>query len=67
MDVIAMDRNALRVNLADTEASRLLAGLESMRSELGLLADELITLLHAEGVRKPTPDEHIRFEYAGPE
>jgi hypothetical protein len=38
-----------------------------MRSELGELADELITLLRGTGIEPAHAPDHIRTEYAGPE
>lgn len=50
MNVSTFNRNNLGVKVRTEEASRLLAGLEVMRDELGTLAEELITLLRENGV-----------------
>ncbi len=49
------------------EAALLLQGLESQRAELGGIAEELIALLRAKGVRPPAAPDHLRTEFLGPE
>jgi hypothetical protein len=67
MNISTLDKQSAQIHVLGDEASHLLAGLEAMRSELGELAEELISLLRSTGI-EPTPaPDHIRTEYAGPE
>ncbi len=52
-------------SLGPTNLSRLLAGLEAQRAELGELADELIGALRGVGVTAPPGPGFIHTEFAG--
>ena len=67
MNISTLDKQSAQIHVLGDEASHLLAGLEAMRSELGELAEELITLLRGTGIEPAHASDHIRTEYAGPE
>ncbi|MGH8671106.1 MAG: hypothetical protein ACREUA_03575 [Burkholderiales bacterium] len=67
MKLIDYTKTAARIRLDADEASHLLAGLETLRKEIGTGADELIALLRAAGISPPPTPSHIRTEYAGPQ
>ena len=67
MNISTLDKQSAQIHVLGDEASHLLAGLEAMRSELGELAEELITLLRGTGIEPVRASDHIRTEYAGPE
>jgi len=49
MNISTLDKQSAQIHVLGDEASHLLAGLEAMRSELGELAEELISLLRSTG------------------
>lgn len=65
MKISSLDKNSAGISLQPSEASCLLAGLETQRHELGELAEELIRLLRGAGISPPSRPEHIKPEDAG--
>lgn len=60
-------KDRVRVSLQPDEAAHLLNGLESLRGEIGTVADDLITALRSAGVTPALEPEHYRTEWAGPQ
>jgi hypothetical protein len=65
MNIRAVDNRRIELQLTPGDASRLLHGLESMRDELGDVAEELISLLRGYGVSSMNkPDRPRKRGYA---
>ncbi|MDA8095906.1 MAG: hypothetical protein M0T84_18760 [Betaproteobacteria bacterium] len=67
MKTLSADKSKVQIGVVPEEAALLLQGLEAQRAELGSIAEELIELLRAKGVRPPPSPDHIRTEFLGPE
>ena len=67
MNISALSKTNLSVSMRPSDAALLLEGLEALRKELGPIAEELIAFLRGHGIAPPTPPDHVRTEYAGPQ
>jgi hypothetical protein len=66
MSLVGRKTSPIQYPTGATNLSRLLAGLEAQRAELGELADDLIAALRGAGVTPPPRPGFIHGEFAGP-
>jgi DNA-binding winged helix-turn-helix (wHTH) protein len=62
MKITALDKNKVQVTMETGEASQLLEGLETLRSELGPLGEELIAALRRNGITLRARSDSTRTE-----